>query len=334
MALNKSTEGGAMKRIDAHLHVAADTPESQALMQRYELKFMNICVAEDANGDWRHQAEAYMPLAKSQPDRFAWCTTFDLPRFDDPHYIDSVLQGLEQDFADDAVACKIWKNFGMEVQHPDGAHVLPDDPLLHPILDYIASQNKTLLMHIAEPMECWLPLQEGSLHYGYYSQHPQWHMHGRTDKPSHQQLMVARDALTARYPTLRVVGAHFGSLEYDVDEVASRFDKYPNFAVDISARLADFALQDTNKVRQFCLKYQDRILWGTDLVAGAVSRMPPEKQARFLTYAATMYREYTEFFESDGDVQIERHTCRGLGLPNAVLEKIYLTNAQRWYPGM
>lgn len=323
-----------MKRIDAHLHVAADTLESLALMERYDLKYMNICVAQDSHGAWREQADTYAPIAKSQPNRFGWCTTFDLPRFDDSNYVEKAIQGLEQDFAEGAVACKIWKNFGMEVRHPNGDHVLPNDPLIKPIIEYVASQNKTLLMHIAEPLECWLPLKEGTPHYGYYSQYPEWHMYGRDDMPSHQALMVARDAVAAEHPTLRVVGAHLGSLEYDVDEVAKRFDQYPNFVVDTSARLTDFALQDTKKVRQFCIKYQDRILWGTDLVAGAVSKSTPEKQARFLGYAEETYREYTEFFESDGDVKIGRHTVKGLGLSDAILEKIYLTNAQRWYPGM
>ena len=152
--------------------------------------------------------------------------------------------------------------------------------------------------------------------------------------PSHQELMAARDAVAVQHPGLRVVGAHLGSLEYDVDEIAKRFDQYPNFVVDISARLTDLALQDTEKVRQFCIEYLDRILWGTDLVAGAVSKMPPEKQARFLNYADETYREYTEFFESDGNVKMGRHTVTGLGLPDAILEKIYLANAQRWYPGM
>jgi len=323
-----------MKRIDAHLHVAADTPEAQALMERYDLKYMNICVAEDAHGAWRTQAEDYMALAQAEPDRFGWCTSFDLPRFDDPHYVEKVLQGLEHDFADGAVACKIWKNFGMEVRHPNGAHVLPDDSLLQPIHAYIAARNKTLLMHIAEPLECWLPLKEGSPHYSYYSKHPEWHMYGRTDMPSHAELIAARDAVAAQHPTLRVVGAHLGSLEYDVDEVAKRFDAYPNFAVDISARLTDFALQETAKVRQFCIQHQDRILWGTDLVAGADSRMPPERQISFLNYAAETYREYTEFFESEGDVKIGPHTVQGLGLPEGILEKIYRTNAQHWYPGL
>ncbi len=323
-----------MKRIDAHLHVAADTPESLALMERYDLKYMNICVAQDAHGAWREQADTYAPISKSQPNRFAWCTTFDLPRFDDPKYVEKAIQGLERDFADGAVACKIWKNLGMEVRHPNGDHVLPNDPLIQPIIEYVASQNKTLLMHIAEPLECWLPLKEGSPHSGYYSQYPEWHMYGRTDMPSHHDLMAARDAVVAQHPALRVIGAHLGSLEYDVDEVAKRLDQYPNFAVDTSARLTDLALQDTEKARRFCIKYQERILWGTDLVAGAVSKMTFERQTRYLNYAEETYREYTEFFESDGDVKVGRHTVRGLGLPDSVLEKIYRTNAERWYPGL
>lgn len=323
-----------MKRIDAHLHIAADTPESLALMERYDLKYMNICVAEDAHGAWREQANIYAPLAKSQPNRFGWCTTFDLPRFDDPNYVEKAIQGLERDFAEGAVACKIWKNFGMEVRHPNGDPVLPNDPLIKPIIEYVASQNRTLLMHIAEPLECWLPLKEGSPHYGYYSQHPEWHMYGRDDMPSHQALMAARDAVVAEHPTLRVVGAHLGSLEYDVDEIAKRFDQYPNFVVDTSARLTDFALQDTEKVRQFCIKYQDRILWGTDLVAGAVSKLTPDKQTRFLSFAEETYQEYTSFFERSDEVKIGRHTVKGLGLSDAILKKIYLTNAQCWYPGM
>ena len=45
-----------------------------------------------------------------------------------------------------------------------------------------------------------------------------------------------------------------------------RLDRYPNLAVDISARLGDLAFQDSAKVRDFFLAYQDRILFGTDVV--------------------------------------------------------------------
>ena len=51
--------------------------------------------------------------------------------------------------------------------------------------------------------------------------------------------MDARDHILAKHPNLVVIGAHIGSLEYNVDEVAKRLDKYPNFHVEVSARTRD-----------------------------------------------------------------------------------------------
>ena len=47
--------------------------------------------------------------------------------------------------------------------------------------------------------------------------------------------------------------------------MARRFDRYPNFAVDTAARVPYFMMQPRDKVRAFLIKYQDRILYGTDL---------------------------------------------------------------------
>ncbi len=325
-----------MKHIDAHIHFLGNEPASLAMMAQFDLKMLNICVAEDAHGVWRHQADNYEHLAKTYPDRYAWCTSFDLPRFEDPKYIDTVIRGLERDFDEGAaVACKVWKNIGMEVKTPSGNYILVDDPLLEPIFSYLEQRNKTLLMHIAEPLECWLPLKEGSPHYGYYSQYPEWHMYGKTEMPSHEALMKSRDAIAERHPNLRVIGAHFGSLEYDVAEIAWRFDRYPNFAVDISARLLDFALQDTAKVRQFCMDYQDRILFGTDIVTmEPLSALSAEARESRLKRTAENYQQHFQFFESDTPMTLRGHEVRGLGLPTSIIEKIYCKNAQRWYPGI
>ena len=57
--------------------------------------------------------------------------------------------------------------------------------------------------------------------------------------PSKQQVLDARDNLLAKNPDLRVIGAHFGSLEDHLDVLATRLDLYPNFAVDTAARGAE-----------------------------------------------------------------------------------------------
>lgn len=324
-----------MMRIDSHMHYMGDTPASRALLERLNLKMMNICVAEDAGGKWRDQADCYEQLAREFPHRFAWCTSFDLPRFDDTGYVEAVIASLERDFASGAVACKIWKNFGMGVHKPSGEPMFPNDSLLEPIYAFIADRGKTLLMHIGDPLDGWLPLREDSPHYGYFSNHPEWHLYGRSDYPSHQQLIDARDAVVAQHPSLRVVGAHLGSLEHDVDEVALRFERYPNFAVDMSARLLDLALQDPVKVRAFFLKYPDRVLFGADMGTwGLASEKSPEALSGSMTYMADAYDEHFRYLELSEPTRVHGREVVGIGLPAEVLEQVYRANARHWYPGI
>jgi predicted TIM-barrel fold metal-dependent hydrolase len=320
-----------MSIIDAHIHYSDDDPALLALLAEFDLKLLNICVAhaEAPGGDLRTQAATYHALAQVHPHRFAWCTSFDPPRFDDANYLDDVLAGLEQDFH------KIWKNIGMEVRTPNGELLMVDDLIFDPILEAITASGRTLLTHIAEPLACWQPLDAQNPHYGYYSNHPEWHMYGRSDFPSHAALMAARDRVLEKHPKLRMVGAHLGSLEYDVDVLAARLDRYPNFAVDISARLVDLAVQDSGKVRQFCLKYQDRILFGTDVVMRQrPSLMDEAGRTAAIQALRDTYRLHFAYLESDQPLMVRRFATTGLHLPAAVLEKIYVRNAQLWYPGL
>ncbi len=119
---------------------------------------------------------------------------------------------------------------------------------------HLVSRRKPLLAHLAEPREAWLPLDPKSVHYGYYSQNPQWHLYGKPEYPSHARLMDARDHILSKHPGLVMIGAHIGSLEYDVDEVAKRLDTYPNFHVEVSARTRDLTRQPSAKVRAFFLE--------------------------------------------------------------------------------
>ena len=66
---------------------------------------------------------------------------------------------------------------------------------------------------------------------------------------------------------MKFIGAHLGSLEWNVDELARRLDKFPNMAVDMAARITHLQFQSaTNwqKVHDFMIKYQDRLLYATD----------------------------------------------------------------------
>src|SRR5688572_11208650 len=120
-----------MTKIDAHIHFRGDHPEARALLEELGLKVLNICVA--SNPRWREiEAEPYQRLAQQCPDRFAWCTSFDVPD-GQPDYADRIIAGLERDFAAGAVGCKAWKNIGMEVRNACGDFLMIDNSIFDPI---------------------------------------------------------------------------------------------------------------------------------------------------------------------------------------------------------
>lgn len=325
-----------MYTIDAHTHFICDHPDCLAMMAELELKFLNVCVVERGNPTWRLQADRFRELTQAYPERYAWCTGFELPD-GSSNWADRVIAQLEQDFSGPgaAVGCKIWKNVGMELRKPDGSFLMPDDPLFDPLYEYLAAVGRPLLAHLGEPLACWQPLGPDNPHHGYYSQNPEWHMYNRPDVPSHAAIMAARDHVLEKHPQLRVIGAHLGSLEYDVDEIARRFDAYPNFAVDTSARLYDLSLQNSNKVRAFILAYQDRILFGTDLGYTDLRwSLDNETRRRTLDGVRQVYQTEWAYFASDKTVNIHGRQVQGLGLPSDVLEKLYYRNAQTWFPGV
>ena len=326
--------------IDAHIHYADDDPGFIELLEALDLRLLNICFQADFEDDWHEQRTLYSASQKAYPNRFAWCTTFDLPHtedltFDRDSYVNGVLRSLDEDFDNGAVACKAWKNIGMSVRKEDGSFLMIDDDLFKPIFDHLAANDHTMLMHMAEPLACWQPLDERSPHFGYYSNHPQWHMYNHPEYPSHTELIAARDRMVAQHPDLRIVGAHLGSLEYDVDEVAVRLDRYPNFAVDTSARLGDMAMQDSSKVRDFVTKYQDRILFGTDMVMQQrPSTMPENERRAALEQLRDEYRIYFAYFETATPLTIRGIETVGLDMAHPVLDKLYRENALHWYPGL
>lgn len=325
-----------MYTIDAHIHFVCDHPDCLALLAELDLKLLNVCVVHRSDEPWRLQAERYRQLAQAYPDRYAWCTSFDLPD-GTAEWAERVIAQLEQDFSVDgaAVGCKIWKNVGMEVVKADGSFLMADDPLFDPVYEYLARTGKPLLAHLGEPLACWQPLGPDNPHDDYYSQHPEWYMHSRPEFPSHGMIIAARDRVLQKHPTLRVIGAHLGSLEYDVGEIARRLDAYPNFAVDTSARTYDLSLQDSSKVREFIMAYQDRILFGTDLVQRDLKwSLDGETRQQILNQVRDTYRAVRAYYESSEMVILRGREVQGLGLPQAILEKLYHKNALAWFPGV
>ena len=318
--------------IDVHVHVFENDPAFQAVLNRLHLNLVNILVMDDTL-PYRKQLQPQigdaLAVVRASHGHIALCTTFDPYNFNDQSFPNSAIKQLDENFAQGAVAVKIWKNIGMEIKDSNGKFIMPDDPKFSPIYKEIAKQDKTLMSHVAEPDVAWGPPDSSDPSWSYYQQNPQWFLYNRAGFPSKKTILEARDRVLADNPKLRMVGVHLGSMEKDLDGIASRLDRYPNFAVDTAARMEYLMLAPTEKVRAFLIKYQDRVLYGTDLDLLATA----DVQETLKDWESTYARDW-RFLATDETFELDGRKIRGLKLPEPVLQKIYRNNALHWIPGL
>lgn len=330
---NKAIDFSSFPKIDAHVHLRTFNPAfvEQALEDNFRL--FTICTKASS----RSYIDEQFEFAKYQKDKYAntvsFATTFSMEDWGTPDWQAKVMERLKEDFKQGAIAVKVWKDIGMTFRDNEGNFIMIDDPSFDPIFDFISSEGKTVVAHIGEPKNCWQPLDSMTVNNDreYFKNHPQYHMYLHPEYPLYDELIAARDHLLEKHPNLRVVGAHLGSLEWDVDELAKRLDSYPNFAVDMAARICHFQVQDREKMRNFIIKYQDRILYGTDLGVREDSDMNAVKRNMHKTWLADWKYFTTNEVMTSEDVN---GSFRSLKLSEKVLKKIYFYNAKRWYAGI
>ena len=321
----------AMEPVDTHVHAFKSDPAFTDLLARLQLHVLDICVADTQGiyNDLATEVARAKGFVESSTGHARLCVTFNPFTFQQKDFAQNTVKRLQQEFADGAIAVKIWKNIGMELKTADGKYVMPDDPAFAPIYRAIAAENKTLVAHVAEPSSCWQPPNPDSPDYDYYRENPEWYMYLHPDHPRKEVILAARDHLLEQNPKLRVVGAHLGSMETDVDEIARHFDRYPNFAVDTAARMEYLMIQPREKVRNFLIKYQDRVVYGTDL-----EFLANESTAEALKDWQDTYARDWKFLATDQMLQLRGREIEGLNLPEPVLRRLFHDNAVRWIPGI
>jgi predicted TIM-barrel fold metal-dependent hydrolase len=330
-AAARAAEPPGFERIDTHIHIFREAPALMAALKRANWRGLSIVVS-GASGDEPFDLEERLRTAarvhRASQGTIAWASAFDARGFESADFTERTIAQVRQTFADEAVGVKIWKNIGMAIKAKSGAYLLPDNPALLPVYEAIEQAGKTLIAHLAEPNGAWMPLDDKNPEIAYYSKNPRWHMYGKPDAPDKNAILMARDRVLARYPGLRVVGCHLGSDEDDLNRLAKRLDTYPNFAVDTAARIRYFARGDREAVRQFLIRYQDRILYATDF-----GLRGDDDAAAARGLLATHDRDWN-FFASADRMDYAGAPTQGLALPEGVLRKLFRENARRWIPGV
>jgi len=256
------------KKYDAHMHYHIIDDVFVRMLMKANIHLLTI----NTNlGDLPidKQFEISQSLHQRYPQFFNFIGTFDASVFTSKTFVEDTVEQIRKCRAAGARGVKIWKNIGMTLKNEAGQYVMADDPVFAPIFDFLEKEKIPLLAHLGEPRNCWLPLELMTVYSErqYFSNNPNFHMYRHPEAPSYEQQIEVRDRLLERYPDLIFVGAHLGSMEWNLDEVAKRMDRFPNFYVDISGRFAHIfeqTLQNRNRVIDFFQTYQNRILYGSD----------------------------------------------------------------------
>lgn len=320
----------SVKKFDTHIHL--NTYETAYIEQAKadNLRFLDIVDDRPFGIPMKEQEKIALQQINAFPDRVVYATTFSISNYNSNDWVAKSINKIKDAVSNGAVAVKIWKNVGMDLKDSKGNFVMIDNPRLDTILNYMAKNKIPLIGHLGEPKECWMPLDQMVLNKGYYSQHPEYHMYLHPEYPSYEAHMKARDHMLEKHPDLTFINAHLGSLEWSLDEVSKRLDRFQNMAVDL-ARMPNLYLHaknDWQKTRDFFIKYQDRLVYATDVQVGNTTDPASLKKS-----AHDSRIRYWRFFATNEKMNESNvGEFKGLKLPREVVDKIYLTNALRWLP--
>ncbi|MER3417547.1 MAG: amidohydrolase [Chloroflexota bacterium] len=320
--------------VDAHNHVGSvfggkwlERPvgELLAILDR-----AGVATLVDLDGAWGDQLRA--EIARYQepyPDRFVVFAGIDYRNFEvDRAFGETEARRLRDSASAGARGLKVWKALGLWLRDPNGRLITPDDPRLDPLWETAGELRLPVLIHVADPIAFFEPLDGKNERYEELLLHPDWHFYptrppdqpDRPGFPTFDEVIEQLARLVERHPETTFIGAHVGCNAEDLRWVGQLLDACPNFYVDIGARLAELGRQPYT-AREFFLRYSDRILFGVDQSPDV------EIYRRYYRFLETR-DEYFSYDVNDPPGQ-GRWAIYGIDLPDEVLRRVYGENARR-----
>lgn len=332
----------AMPVIDAHNHLWGDWNVSKLLPVMDQVGVAAYCDLT-ANARIRFGAGGYVLEAGDLRAFFEECASrcagrlfaFTMASFahpvDQPLFTDAaVFAGatallLRRHVSMGARGLKLTKELGLHFRDAAGELVQMDDLRLAPIWEEAASLGVPVLMHQSDPVGFFEPVTPENEHYDSLKKYPAWSF-ADPRFPRKDDLLARRDMVVKRHPDTTFILPHVANYPENLQGVSKLMDECPNVYIDLSARIDELGRQPYT-AREFLIRHQDRVLFGTDMPASA------EMYRCYFRFLET-YDEYFFPPDYDGTFSRRRWAIYGLGLPRKVLAKIYCRNALKVIPGL
>lgn len=320
--------------IDFHFHgrtlrTAEDYKKLVTLMDQ-----TGVGVIANMDGGFGKTIDAAIKVGEPFKDRIIQFARLDFDGINEPGWTERNAKELERDFLAGAAGLKINKVLGLDLQNKDGSYIQADDKRFDPIWEMCAKHNKPVMIHISDSYGRFFPIGPENERYeaGLWRSDPEGNYY-KTGQPTADVIEKARENMHAKHPKTRFVNAHVAMLYYDMDKVAGLLNKYPNADVEISATVQDLG-RAPRMIREFFLKYQDRIIFGSDGNPGRGIDEFWVPHWRFLETYDEHFDHPAQLRSPTGAPLHGRWRIYGIGLPDDVLRKVYYANALRYLPSV
>jgi predicted TIM-barrel fold metal-dependent hydrolase len=274
------------------------------------------------DGRWGIELDANLDrYDRAHPGRFLTFCHLDWAALGDRTAAEQLVAQTERAAAAGARGVKIWKDLGLEVVDGGGRLVAPDDERIVPAVQRAGELGLPVLIHTADPLAFFEPLDHTNERIEELHAHPQWWF-GRAGLPSFAELLDGFERLVAACPGTTFIGAHVGGVAEDLDRVAQMLDRHANLVVDLGGRMAELGRQP-RAARRLILAHPDRVVFGSDAY--------PPSEADYLVWFRFLETDDECFDYAPGeDVPPQgRWKVAALDLPTAVLPRLYASNARR-----
>jgi len=314
--------------IDVHNHLGRWLSDGEWMIDDVTalVAIMDECDIQtivNLDGMWGEEVTANVDrYDRAHPGRFLTFCQLDWARLGEPDGVAILIASLDDSSARGARGVKVWKNLGLTIRDADGTLILPDDPRVIEVLAHAGELGMPVLIHTADPMAFFDPLDEHNERLDELMQARDWWFGDRTVHPTFDRLLDAHATLVASCPATSFIGAHAGCAAEDLDRVERLLERCPNYTIDIGGRMAELGRQP-RRFRELIARHPDRVLFGTDIYPAT----------------ADQFRLHFRFLETD-DEAFEyapgepvppqgRWTVSALGLDADALAAIYHDNAAR-----
>lgn len=258
-------------------------------------------------------------MVKPYPGRFIVFEQIDFSKIDDPNFSQEMVAQLDDSVRRGARGLKQLKDLGLSDRDKSGKLIPVDDPRLDPVWEEAGRLGIPVSIHTSDPEAFFHPIDNTNERYEELIHHPDWSFYG-PQFPSKESLLAERDHMFAKHPHTTFVALHMANWPENLDYVSHLLDTLPNVMVEFGAREAELGRQP-QRARQFFIKYQDRIMFGTD------NGMNEEMYRNHFRWLETN----DEYFDYWGYPGQGRWRISGMALPDQVLEKVYHKNAERLF---